>query len=107
MIIHDVRVGGGEIVVGATDLKRWRWEFEDGQSHAVNAETLVFASLVQREGRPIAETVGLHVARGGPLRERAIEAIPELLQACWQVHEGGWKELEARKHLVGRRLCAL
>jgi hypothetical protein len=88
-------------------LQRWQWELEDGRSNAVNAKTLIYASLVDR-GPPhaVIETMGLHLDRQDPLRHAAIEALPALLEAAWEIRDHGWDESQAREHLVGRRLGA-
>jgi hypothetical protein len=105
VIIHDIRVDAREIVVGATDLQRWQWELEDGRSHAADAKTLVYVSLEDR-GAPhaVVETMGLAVDRQDPLRQAAIEVLPALLEAAWEIRDHGWDASQAREHLEGRRL---
>ena len=109
LIVHDIRIDESddarEIIVGATDLKRWEWELEDGASNAANATTLAWASLTDRgPGWAVTETMGLHVARRDPLRRAAIAALPELLEIAWKIHDARLTLVEARAKLVGRNL---
>jgi hypothetical protein len=105
MIIHDIRVDRDEIVVGATDLRRWQWELQDGRESPSDAKTLVYASLVDPgPGFAIVETMGLHVSREDPLRAAAIAAIPALLEIAWEILEQQWTRAQAWEHVGGRRL---
>jgi hypothetical protein len=105
MIIHDVRVDGDEIVVGATDLQRWQWELQDGRANPSEAKTLVYVSLVNPgPGWAIVETMGLHLSREDPLRAAAIDAIPALLEAAWEILEQRWTRAQAWENVGGRRL---
>ncbi len=118
MIVHDIRVergvvtpgdessrcAGVSIVVGATNIERWRWELEAGRSGA-GAKTLVYAELVVSNERwaPV-ETAGLHVARQDPTRPAAIAAIPVLFELAWEIRDRDWSEDAACEAFYGRRL---
>lgn len=102
MVIHWLVVDEAEIVVGATDRRRWESDLAEGAS-GVDAKTLVYARLVEHgPRRAVAEHVELHVAREDPLRAAALAAIPGLLEAAWTIRGRAWTQSEARLRLTGR-----
>lgn len=105
MKIHHIHIDDHQVSIGATTEERWGWELEGGRSSAVDATDLVWVALTRgRPGMAITETIGLFPGRGTPERAAALQAIPALLDAAWNVIDGSWDATAAHEILYGREL---
>lgn len=106
LVIHDLRVAEDEIVVGATDNERWRWDIENGDSGA-DAKTLVYVLLVHtgysNDGRDFyTEKAGFHCQPGDPTREIAMTHLLELFEVAWSIANEKLDIEMARKRYFGK-----
>jgi hypothetical protein len=101
LVINYIVVEPEEIVVGATDNERWRWDLEDGESGA-DAKTLVFVTLTENgTGYAVSENAGFHCAPGAPERPLAVAHLQELFEVAWEIRNLGLNQMAARKKYFG------
>ena len=90
------------IAVGATTPER----FDEAQHEGGNlADEKTFAwAEVRSCTHPWAptETMGVHVQRGNPGREDALACLQGLLEAAWEIVDGGLDLSAARTKVIGR-----
>jgi hypothetical protein len=101
---QSTREPGVTILVAATNLERWRWEYEDGRKTAVDAKDLVFVELGITERWAPIETVRLQVSRQDPLRAAALDSIPALFELAWKIHDEGWDQRAADAAIYGWKI---
>jgi hypothetical protein len=106
MVVHDIRVDGDEVTVGATTRWRWNREVEQGYEDRVSsAYTLVWVELHDHgPGYTVSERIGLSPPRDSVERAPCLAVIPTLLDTAWEVKNQGWNRDEAIAKDAGRVL---
>lgn len=102
-LVNYILVSEEEILVGATDSERWRWDREEGASGA-DAKTIVYVTLKGKARAYTSEEAGFHCGPGDPVRYLAMQLMPELFAIAWRIRREGFSEEEARDWYFGRRV---
>ena len=104
LIINHVIVNEKEIVVGATNSERWRWDKDEGLS-GVDARTIVWVTLTDNGPHyVVSETVGLFCTREDPLRPLALSGINALFEIAWKIKDQQLTMQQAREAFFGHEL---
>jgi len=104
LVVNYIFINKEEITVGATDIERWTWDREGGDS-GVNARTSVWVTLEDKGGQwAINEKIGLFCKPGDTWRELSIAHISDLLDIAWKIKNQNLDSKTAGEKFFGKEL---
>lgn len=105
LVVNYIIVAPDEIIVGATDNERWRWDTKDGYSGA-DARTSVMVRLVlpAKASYAIGESASYFCSPGDTARAISIAGTAALLTIAWQIQRAGDDQKTARAKYFGQAI---
>ncbi|GAA3642747.1 hypothetical protein [Flavivirga jejuensis] len=105
LVINEIGIEEEEILVGATDNERWRWDMEDEVETGANSKTIVYVTLTDNgKGYAVSENAGFHASPGDPTREVAMSNLVELFEIAWSIKNDNLDYKDAREKYFGKKI---
>ena len=105
LIINYIVIEKGQVLVGATDGERWKWDKEDGMSGA-DAKTIVWVTLTGDLKSKIAvtEEARFHCPPEDPVRPLAMEHLSDLFYIAWKIKKENLDGKTAHERYFGYQI---
>ncbi len=105
LVVNWINVDNKEILVGATDSERWRWDTEDYGMSGGDAKTIVWVIVGNKKKGYNGESAVFHCHRSEKiLRPLVLAGVGDLFEIAWQIQEQKMTFEEAHNKFFGFKI---